>query len=158
MQQKIMKIIEFLISEMDSISDRGHLDIDYLSKKLLEKGYSENDIQRAVEWIEGVVKPPESLSGGAGESQPADVSLRLLDNFERSIFSQDAYSFLIQLQQLRLVTYAQLEQIIDRCMMFGLDRIEYDEVRNIAFQFLMGNEGEDRGARATFYPGNDSIH
>jgi len=152
MQQKILEIIEFLISQIDASPDRNIPDIEFLSRKLKERGYTENDIQKAVDWITELIQPhfPEASLREGGDVQ----ALRLLDPFERTVFTPEAYAFLIQIQKLRLVNHAQLEQIIDRCLMFGNEIVEYEDVKNITFQLLMGTDMPG----SYFYPGNESIH
>lgn len=158
MQQKILEIIEILISEMDRLPDKAFPDLDIISEKLLKKGYTERDIQTAVEWIfdfiiekdrEGV----EQLTSGT-EQQP----IRLFSHFERKMFSNEAYGFLIQLQILGLMTPVQVEQIIDRSIMSGLEIIGEEEVRRIASQILLGRKTTLSRTRSLFHPGNETIH
>ncbi len=152
MQHKILEIIEFLISQIDDSPDKGFPDIEFLSRKLKERGYTDSDIQHAVDWITELIQPHAPVAHLNEENEP--FALRLLDNFERTLFSPRAYSFLIQIQKLRIVTPAQLEQIIDRCIMFGTEVVEYEDVKNVTFQLLMGRDIFG----SYFYPGNETIH
>ncbi len=158
MQQKIIEIIEFLIAEINQLQEPHFPDIDLLSKKLLEKGYSESDIQAAVEWIVEFIDRSEANVTNEGGSEKQSGNLRLFSAFENKIFSTEAYGFLLQMQSLRLLTPLQLEQIIDRFVMLGMDSVGLEDVKAATAQLLVGKDIGSVNSNAVFHPGNEQIH
>ncbi len=158
MHHKILEIIEFLISELDDSKESLQPDIDQLSQKLLEKGYTENDIQKAVDWIVDYVNRSKKFEEFPGTADREGLRLRLLTPIERKIFSREAQGLLIQFQQLGLLKPAQVEQIIDRCFMFGLDRVEVEDIKLILMQVLLGKETPSFNGKPLFFPIKDTVH
>ncbi len=158
MQQKIIEIIEFLIAEIDRLQEPHFPDLDSLSKKLLEKGYTEKDIEEAVEWISEFIDRTDAKAGDKQNLLTNKSALRMLNGFEKKMFSSEAHGFLLQIQKLGLVSASQIEQIIDRCMMIGMEGISLEEVKAVTVQFLIGKETGFADTNAVFHPGNETIH
>lgn len=158
MQTKILEIIQFLIVEINQVKGSSLPDIELISRKLLDKGYSEKDIQEAVNWIVDFIEDrqqlPEPVSGLAQQGG----QIRLLTEFERNFFTKEAYGYLIQVQELGLLLPRHIEQIIEKCMMVGVEQISREEVKTLTTQILLGREFEIRGKSVFFHPGNETIH
>lgn len=156
MQHKVLEIIEFLIKELNEVSEPPLPDIDHLSQKLLEKGYTETDIQKAVDWI------VDFMNGDQVTPESKDVAtspnVRILNPVERKIFSKEAHGLLFQYQVLGLLNATQVEQIIDRCFMFGMEKVGVEELKAVVAPMLLGKETAYEGSHAIFSPGNEKIH
>ena len=113
MPERVNKIIEYLIKEFVQQTEQKLPDLKKLSKTLLKKGYTEPEIEKAVEWVLMYIDKSELNS--ESQSDQSFPSLRLLSPSESSYFSSDAYAYLVQLQALRLITPLQAEQIIEHC-------------------------------------------
>jgi uncharacterized protein Smg (DUF494 family) len=157
MQQKVLEIIEFLISAIEKKQDPKVADLDLLSKKLIERGYNERDIQTAVEWIFNILDR-SSDAPTLGNFEIDDWSIRILSPFERKIFSSEAYGYLLQLQLLGLISPLQVDQLIDRCLMMGLDMIGLEEVKTISTHILVGRDVGGQNSKPIYHPGNDKIN
>ncbi|HFE64348.1 MAG TPA: DUF494 family protein [Caldithrix sp.] len=158
MHQKILEIIKFLISEIDDIPNPELSDFSLLSEKLLDRGYTDSDIRNAIEYIMDSLFYEDRGNLGVDEPGSRAIPLRVLSRYEKEFFSADAYGFLIQLQILGIVSIFQLELIIDRCLMLGLDPVSLDDVKTISSQILLGQEIDTDNTDAIFYPGNDTVH
>ncbi len=158
MQQKIIEIIELLITEISEIQEPFLPDLDKISKKLLEKGYTERDIQEAVEWIVDFMDTDNVPVSPGNIAAKEKRNLRLLSNFEQRVFSNEAYGFLIQMQNLGLLSPMQLDQIIDRFLMIGMESVGLEDVKAVTVQMLLGKDLSISGNGKVFYPGNERIH
>jgi len=105
-----------------------------LSEKLLDRGYTDSDIRNAIEYIMDSLFYEDRGNLGVDEPGSRAIPLRVLSRYEKEFFSADAYGFLIQLQILGIVSIFQLELIIDRCLMLGLDPVSLDDVKTISSQ------------------------
>ena len=157
MQHKIVEIIEFLISEIDRVPEPGLPDINSISKKLLDRGYTEKDIQLAVEWIVDLMDHSDSPGLNEECFNGKTENLRILNPFEKKIFSNEAHGFLLQLQALGIVSLSQLEQIIDRCMMLGMEKVDVEDVKIILTYILLGKKTGYSESDSFFYPGSETI-
>ena len=84
--------------------------------------------------------------------------IRMLIPEEMHFFNADAHGYLIQLQALELVDALQVEQIIERCFLMGLSRVELDDLKMVVSQFLLGKELGTFDTDAVYYPGNDRLN
>ncbi|MGH1365694.1 MAG: DUF494 family protein [Calditrichia bacterium] len=163
MRERISKIIEMLIREMTDLPDPFGGHIEALSRKLLDAGYTQGEINKAVEWVitnfDESQGPLQNLENA--KNMP---SLRLLSAEEMNFFSPEAYGYLIQVQALSIVSPLQIEQIIERCFLMGLSRIETEDIKTVVSQILLGKEPGGLGSENTgrsevmYHPGNDKIN
>ena len=163
MRERISKIIELLIREMTDLPDPFGGHIEMLSRKLLDAGYTQGEINKAVEWVitnfDDSTGPLQNLVNA--KNMP---SLRLLSSEEMNFFSSEAYGYLIQVQALSIVGPLQIEQIIERCYVMGLSTIEVEDIKTIVSQILLGKEPSSLSVNKTgrsevmYHPGNDMIN
>ncbi|MFZ0391720.1 MAG: DUF494 family protein [Calditrichia bacterium] len=158
MEQKVIEIIEILLTEITRQQDARFPDVDLLSKKLLEKGYTEIDIEAAVEWISEIIEQNDEPESDMAAAEHRFPSFRVLNELEQRVFSPEAHGYLLQLHMLNLVTSLQLESIIDRCLMIGMDGIGLPDVKVISLQVILGKKIRSTRSNSFFFPGNETIH
>lgn len=135
------RVVEILVYIMSEIKDRqGKLDkIDSISKDLLQRGYTQGEINAALSWLFEKLKPNTEeilhktdfhLSG----------SFRILHDAERAVITPKAYGYLIQLKELGLIDLSEMEQIIERAMTIGSNSIDEEEMKTIVASLLFDSE------------------
>ena len=158
MHERITKIIEFLINAISTGAETPDPNFEHLSEMLLEKGFTEKEIHKAVEWVILNLNPED-----VPIRQQPDVrfspALRTLIAEEISFFSKEAYGHLIQMQLLGILNPIQVEQVIERAFMLGISRIDLEEIRAIVTQVLLG-QGQDPAFLPSLLlaPGNDRVN
>lgn len=157
MPERVIKIIEYIIQEFSQQREHKFPDIDKLSKKLLKKGFTEPEIEKAVEWVLEYIKS-DSTNSQQIENEDQFPPLRFLSPAESTYFSAEAYAYLIQLQRLLIITPLQAEQIIEHCYMIGLNRIELEDLKSITFQYLLQRHPGINRSNMFYHPGNDKIN
>ncbi len=159
MQERINEIIDFLIKEISQLTEPATtgLNLEALSEKLLEEGYTEPEIHTAVEWVIANLSK-EHLSTPSKTQGKKLPSLRILVAEELNFFTTEAYGYLIQLQTLGIIGPMQVEQIIERCFFMGLARIDVEELKSIVFQVLLGKEMGSIYNKTVYHPGNDKLN
>ncbi len=140
MNERVVEILIYLMHEIRQ--KRGNIELmDGISKDLIGKGYTENEINAAFSWLFERFK---SDSEDILVNEEADVnSYRMLSDIERLVVSSKAFGYLIQLRQLRLIEQSQMEQIIERVMMLGVSSIGIEEIKTVvAALFLNSDDSE----------------
>lgn len=140
MNERVVEILIYLMHEIRQ--KRGNIELmDGISKDLIGKGYTENEINAAFSWLFERFK---SDSEDILVNEEADVnSYRMLSDIERLVVSSKAFGYLIQLRQLRLIEQSQMEQIIERVMMLGVSSIGVEEIKTVvAALFLNSDDSE----------------
>lgn len=157
MQERIDEIIKLLIKEISQLSDPVGLDLKRLSDRLLEEGYTEREIHKAVEWVITNLNNDQDPDASKA-SRHSPPSLRILISEEQNFFTPEAYGYLIQLQSLGIVNPLQVEHIIERCFLMGLNRVGVEDLKTVVSQILLGKEIGNFNTDSVYHPGNDRIN
>lgn len=157
MQERVNEIIDFLIQEISRQADPLGLNLDVISERLLDKGYTEPEIHKAVEWVIMNLGAKE-LSRGDKDPSAQTPSMRVLISEELNFFSPESYGYLIHLQSLGILSPLMVEQVIERCFVMGLGRVELDDLKVVVSQALLGKDLGKHNTDAIYHPGNDRLN
>lgn len=157
MHERINQIIDFLMDKIARRRDPIGISLEALSQQLLQKGYTEGEINKAVEWV--IMNLNQDQVGGTvrGRGVPPPA-LRILVPEERHFFAEDAYGYLIQLQSLGIISPIHIEQVLERCFMMGLNRVELEDVKLVVTQVLLGRATTHTTPRGVYSAGNDILN
>ncbi len=144
MYQRIMEILVLLMDEFGT--DRDSLEkMDQVSEDLIEKGYTEQEINTAFYWLhhrfneENADTPPKSAL-----QQPAAISHRVLHAYEQRHVTPEAFGHLLQLRHLNLISWQEMEEIIERLLILGIQSATVDDVKAMV-QSVLFEEGNTWG-------------
>ncbi|MFI5250939.1 MAG: DUF494 family protein [Bacteroidota bacterium] len=150
MYEKIVEILIYVLNEVRKTNKPlGEIDISQLENK----GYTDAEISTAFSWLF------DRLRSGT-ESKPNFVdqtrgSFRVLHHAEQHVISSQAFGFLLQLQQLEIITDSELEIIIERAMLSGYDRLNTVDIHDIVASVLFDT---DNARGQAILNSNDTIH
>ena len=141
------RVVEVLVYIMNEIRDdkQAATKLDMLSRDLLQRGYTENEISSAFTWLFDRYKVDfEEL---LRHRDPAsNHSFRILHDLERLVISPVAQGYLLQLRALGLLDDADIEGVIERAMMTGSPRIDENEIKSIVASMLFNPQGLPEGS------------
>ncbi|MEW5798787.1 MAG: DUF494 family protein [Bacteroidota bacterium] len=152
MQEKIVEILIYLIGELRKNVPVGDIDLTVLS----QRGYSTTEISTAFNWLFEKVTDGENIVTDTAPSSPH--SHRVLHDAERMVISSDAYGYLIQLRELRLITDMDIEVIIDRIMMSGYVTVDVEEMKSVTATYLAETDDSFNGGSRTMLNSKDTIN
>lgn len=153
MQERIIEIIVYLLEEFDQqYTQASYSDI---SKKLISRGYTENEINLAFSWIFNHLQKNES--NRQEEFHYKTSSNRVLHDLERLIISAEAYGYLLQLKHLRMVSDFELELIIEKALAMGTSDIDIEDIKSIAASIIFGSDASNSWD-GFFSQGTNTIH
>ena len=148
MQERIVEIILYLVSELRSNKRLTDVDVSSLTRD----GYTQSEISSAFSWLF------ERLSLGKSMTDVisgAITSHRMLNDTEKMVVESQAYGYLIQCQQLGLLNNIDVETIIERIMMTGFTTIGLPEMKSFVAGYLFDMEGSNGQVSLGM---NDTIH
>ena len=157
MHERINEIIEFLMNAISTGSETVGLNLEHLSEKLLEEGYTEKEIHKAVEWVILNLNP-EDIPVQQSQDQTSTPALRTLIAEEVSFFTKEAYGYLIQMQVLGILSPLKIEQVIEKAFLIGISRIDLEEIKGVVTQVLMGPDNNLSGPAFLLSTGNDFVN
>ncbi|MCX7984753.1 MAG: DUF494 family protein [Bacteroidetes bacterium] len=148
MYERIVEIILFLVSELKAKKRLSDVDVTLLTRE----GYTQSEISTAFSWLfDQLMSGKEFLLRGQARKE----SVRQLNDFERSIIQPDAYGYLLQCQQLGLLSNEELETLIEQILSAGFSAVGISEVKSFVAGILFSTE---HTSSSLLYNSNDTIH
>ncbi len=115
-------------------------DQDILREELLQAGFGEPEVDRALDWLDGLSArhlPPFS-------NQPAERSVRLFNTFELSRLDADCRGYILYLEQIGILSPGQRELVIDRLVALGAGDIDVEQVKWVVLMVLFSQPGQEK--------------
>jgi uncharacterized protein Smg (DUF494 family) len=134
------KTIEILIQLLGHIKE-NNLDVESLSEfseSLVTRGYNEREVAEALNWLFEKINFLRVKSTEISEQ--SQNSVRILHDYERLKISPEVYGYLLKLKALSIINGAQMEKVLDYCMLIGAESLEESEIDEIVATILF----EDR--------------
>ena len=148
MQERIVEIILYLVSELRSNKRLSDVDVSSLTRD----GYTQSEISSAFSWLFERLTLGKSMTDVSGG---ASTSHRMLNDTEKMVVESQAYGYLIQCQQLGLFNNIDVETIIERIMTAGFTTIGLPEMKSFVAGYLFDMEGSNGQVSLGM---NDTIH
>jgi uncharacterized protein Smg (DUF494 family) len=139
MQERIVEIIVYFMSELKNNKQFSDIDLSELSKR----GYSESEINLALSWL------VESLENGTKTDSPfkkgQDTSFRVLNDVEKDLFTADAWGSVIELHTLGILNNETIEAMIERGQYMGVKSLSVDQIKYFVSSLLAANDPKSYG-------------
>jgi len=148
MQERIVEIILYLVSELRSNKRLSDVDVSSLTRD----GYTQSEISSAFSWLFERLSLGKSMTD---VTSGASTSHRMLNDTEKMVVESQAYGYLIQCQQLGLFNNIDVETIIERIMMAGFTTIGLPEMKSFVAGYLFDRESSNGQVSLGM---NDTIH
>jgi uncharacterized protein Smg (DUF494 family) len=135
MLSRLMDLV-VLVAELTKENDKSYKDLD---QELTTRGYSLDEIERAVFWY--------SSRGEIPEEEKIELhnrySVRVLSEWERLSLCSECYGYLLRLFNLGIVDGEQFEKIIARAIPVGPEKIQLNDVKAIACSVIFNRDPGD---------------
>ena len=152
MKEKVVEILIYIMSEMQE--NKGLNDIDLA--ELETRGYTQSEISAAFSWLHDNLFLKEGPVGV--RSRPRKGSWRILHEAEKFVVSTECQGYLIQLRELGLLDDTDLENVIERAMMSGLELISLPDLQAMVASVLLAKGSSDDGSSRSMLNSGDTIH
>jgi uncharacterized protein Smg (DUF494 family) len=148
MQERIVEIILYLVNELKSNKRLSDVDVSSLERD----GYTPSEISSAFSWLFERISVGQALmTPTAGDR----ASHRLLNDAEKNVINPQASGYLMQCQQLGIISNVDIEAIIERIMVAGFATVGLTEIKSFVASYLFDVDGMNGQVAFGF---NDTIH
>lgn len=144
MNDRVMEILVYIMTEIRQ-KKKGLGELSVLSRDLLQRGYTESEINSAFSWLLERMQNGLDEVHDSGESA-FHQSTRFLHEIERMVIAPEGYGYLLQLHELGLITHAELENIIERAMMLGSTKVTLEDIKTLVVSMLFGSDSFTDGS------------
>jgi len=148
MQERIVEIILYLVSELKSNKRLSDVDVSSLERD----GYTATEISSAFTWLFERMSFGEILITPTAGSEN---SHRLLNDAEKMIITTPAAGYLMQYRQLGIISNEDVEAIIERIMTAGFSSVGLMEIKSFIASYLFDIDGMNGHSAFGL---NDTVH
>jgi len=142
MSETVLDVLMYLFetySEQD-LETEPEPDQDVLREELLQAGFGEPEVDRALDWLDGLsARQLEPF-----QIQQAEPSIRLFNTFELSRLDAECRGYILYLEQIGILTPQQRELVIDRLVALGPGDIDVEQVKWVVLMVLFSQPGQEK--------------
>lgn len=153
MRSNVIDIIVYLVEHIRIGESLKEINMEKL------RNYDRSEISAAYSWImqkersgelEKVFKRKKMV-------QNTKTPQRILHIAERMVITPEAYGFLLELMNIGLIDYEDLEKIIEKVMLHSNERVSLDKIKEIVTRSFFDNNKNPFNAEI-FLNGDESIN
>ena len=140
MKQTVMDVLMYLFDS--HVDDDGDVDTnaDSVRLGLLEAGFEERQVARALEWLDGLAALRENAPA---HELAARFSWRVFNAEEMEKLDAECRGFLLYLEQAQVLSPAEREMVMDRVMALQLDDVDLHQLKWIVLMVLLNLPGRE---------------
>ncbi|MCG9633409.1 DUF494 family protein [Vibrio sp. D404a] len=138
----MMDILMYLFETYIHSDSELQVDQDELEEELLRAGFHQDDIYKALHWLEDLAALQETDSQAA-ISVSSNTSMRVYTKREMARINLECRGFLLFLEQINVLTTEIREMVIDRVMGLETNEFELDDLKWIILMVLFNVPGNE---------------
>jgi Smg protein len=134
LKDNVLDLLIYLFENYMSADDEPRPDRNTLKLELDKAGFAEPDIERALEWLDG-------LSGE--QLGKVAEAVRVFSSQELVRLDTDVRGYLMYLENVRILSGTERELVIDRLMALEADEIDIEQVKWVVLMVLFSQPGQE---------------
>lgn len=151
MKERVVEILMYLMSEIEANKRLSEVNLDDLTNR----GYTQSEISAAFSWLYDNL--PVQDGKVLLQERASRSSRRQLHHAEKMLLTTDAQGYLMQLYELGLLDAADFENVIERAMLSGFEKLSVQEIQEIAAAVIFAKPRRDEGGHSVLN-NNETIH
>lgn len=138
MKESVLDILIYLFENYMDAEEHPLPGRSALKEELERAGFAESEVERALEWIDGL-----AAGEGAGSAATARA-IRVFSSLELARLDTDCRGYILHLENIGILSSAQREIVIDRLMALEADGIDIDQVKWVVLMVLFAQPGQEQ--------------
>lgn len=151
MQEKIIEIIEYLLSQINDSKTINEIDIEPLSKR----GYTNAEIHTAFAWLNLKFTENESIFNA---DKSKSLSKRFFHTAEKNILTPSAMGYIIQMMELGVIDEYDVESIIEKIFISGYVKADVQDIKYYISSIILGLKDDEDILSRMINQNNETIH
>jgi len=138
MKESVLDILIHLFENFLDAEDEPEPSRDALKLELERAGYPEREVDRALEWLEGLADDQ-----GRSVAESTARAVRIFSGHEVTRFDATVRGYLVHLENIGILTAPQREVVIDRLLALDADDIDIEQVKWVVLMVLFSQPGQE---------------
>lgn len=139
MKETVLDVLMYLFESFVDGEDEPEPDRNELREELERAGFREREIDRALDWLDGL----NAAEIDAESAGPRSTTIRVYDRVEQERLDSQCRGYLLHLEQVGILTPAQREVVIDRLLALGTDDIDIEQIKWVVMMVLFSQPGQE---------------
>ncbi len=139
MREDVLDVLMYLFENYVYTEEESAPDRDSLQVQLLEAGFPMSQVEKALDWLDGLAQSREEPELSGHTERP----LRLFSHDEARRLDTESRGFLMNLEHSGVLDAASRELILDRVMALETDTVDLDDLKWLILLVLFNQPGQE---------------
>lgn len=139
MAENVLDVLMYLFETYTDVDAEPEPDRTALRDELKRAGFRHPEIDRALEWLDGLATREEDPAW----QPPTERATRVFSDFEIAHLDAGCRGFIMYLEHIGILSAGQRELVIDRVMALGDEAADVDQIKWVVLMVLFSQPGEE---------------
>ena len=140
MKETVLDVLMYLFECFVDSEDDPEPDRNELREELERAGFREREIDRALDWLDGLNVNDVSADAPA----PRSATVRIYDRLEQERLDPQCRGYMLHLEQIGILNPTQRELVIDRLMALDGSDIDIEQIKWVVMMVLFSQPGQEQ--------------
>jgi Smg protein len=158
MKENVLDVLMYLFETYVDTDEEPEADQNELRDDLSRAGFTDSEIDRALDWLDGLTDHQESIAFHAQTSH----GLRVYNDVEQERLDAACRGYIAYLEQIGILSPQQREILVDRLLALDSPDIDVDQIKWVVLMVLFSQPGQElayaRMEDLVFEESTGSIH
>ena len=158
MKENVLDVLMYLFETYIDAEEEPEPDQNELRDELARAGFADSEIDRALDWLDGLTDHQESIAFHAQTSH----GLRVYNDFEQERLDASCRGYIAYLEQIGILSPEQREILVDRLLALESGDIDVEQIKWVVLMVLFSQPGQElayaRMEDLVFEESTGSIH
>jgi Smg protein len=138
MKETVLDVLMYLFESFVDSEDEPEPNRNELRDELERAGFGEREIDRALEWLDGL-----NVGEEGSFDAPQSVTVRIYNPGELERLDAAARGYLLHLEQIGILPPMQRELVIDRLLALDSEEIDIEQIKWVVMMVLFSQPGHE---------------
>ncbi len=140
MKETVLDVLMYLFECFVDSEDEPEPDRNELREELERAGFREREIDRALDWLDGLNVNDVAADAPA----PRSATVRIYDRLEQERLDSLCRGYMLHLEQIGILSPTQRELVIDRLMALDGSDIDIEQIKWVVMMVLFSQPGQEQ--------------
>jgi Smg protein len=139
MKENVLDVLMYLFETYVDTDEEPEPDQHELRDELARAGFGDLEIDRALDWLDGLTDHEEHLAGHA----QTENGTRIYSDFEQERLDSSCRGYVTYLEQVGILSPPQREILIDRLLALESADIDVEQIKWVVLMVLFSQPGQE---------------
>ena len=139
MKENVLDVLMYLFETYVDADDEPETDRNELRDELSRAGFGDSEIDRALEWLEGLTDHHDNLAFNA----QTEHGTRIYSDIEQGRLDSACRGYITYLEQIGILSPPQREILIDRLLALETTDIDVEQIKWVVLMVLFSQPGQE---------------